>query len=487
MKKPFLKSMFFSIVTVFAAVLTACDKTPVTPPDEGKKSDSIALEVQYVGKNEITAKVFIQSASDVSFAYVHYTAENNPEESNMEMLSDNVAGEHSVTLKNLSNNTTYLLTAYATLGNGNEIKTRTVSATTGAPVRIEFVEKTENSITVRVSVASAAQIYTKGLTYKVRSATTPAKDVLLPSETITEYKIEGLDAFTTYQIQGYAVLEGNNEAVKSDVLEVQTGSVAMDGEYQLVFAEEFNQDNEDLTKVWTFEEGSKIRNNENQFYSKSKENAFTKDGYLHIVARRDHLGSDGQTHSYTSASLRTCDSFVYCYGIVECRAKIPTGGGMWPAIWQVGNMFDWPQNGELDIMEYYREGILANAAWGGTQAWSPVWASSKTPMSHFEAKNPNWRNEFHTWRLEWTEEYLKIFLDDELLNEVDVNKTFNRGYKGDYENPYRYRCEGFGHSLWLNLAIGGNNGGTIDNSLFPAEYLIDYIRVYQRTRLPQDK
>lgn len=487
MKKPFLKSMFFSIVTVFAAVLTACEPVPSTPPDEGKKNDSIALEVQYVGKNEITAKVFIQSASDVSFAYVHYTAENNPEESNMEMLSDNVAGEHSVTLKNLSNNTTYLLTAYATLGNGNEIKTGTVSATTGAPVRIEFVEKTENSITVRVNVASTAQIYTKGLTYKVRSATTPAKDVLLPSEITTEYKIEGLDAFTTYQIQGYAVLEGNNEAVKSDVLEVQTGSVAMDGEYQLVFAEEFNQDNEDLTKVWTFEEGSKIRNNENQFYSKSKENAFTKDGYLHIVARRDHLGSDGRTHSYTSASLTTSKSFVYCYGIVECRAKIPTGGGMWPAIWQVGNMFDWPQNGELDIMEYYREGILANAAWGGTQAWSPVWASSKTPMSHFEAKNPNWRNEFHTWKLEWTEEYLKIFLDDELLNEIDVNKTFNRGYKGDYENPYRYRCEGFGHYLWLNLAIGGNNGGTIDNSLFPAEYLIDYIRVYQRTRLPQDK
>lgn len=332
MKKPFLKSMFFSIVTVFLAALTACGRPVVTPPDENKKSDSIALEVQYVGKNEITAKVFIQSASDVSFAYVHYTAENNPEESNMEMLSDNVAGEHSVTLKNLSNNTTYLLTAYATLGNGNEIKTGTVSATTGAPVRIEFVEKTENSITVRVNVASTAQIYTKGLTYKVRSATTPAKDVLLPSETTTEYKIEGLDAFTTYQIQGYAVLEGNNEAVKSDVLEVQTGSVAMDGEYQLVFAEEFNQDNEDLTKVWTFEEGSKIRNNENQFYSKSKENAFTKDGYLHIVARRDHLGSDGKTHSYTSASLRTCDSFVYCYGIVECRAKIPTGGGMWPAI-----------------------------------------------------------------------------------------------------------------------------------------------------------
>lgn len=241
MKKPFLKSMFFSIVTVFLAALTACGRPVVTPPDENKKSDSIALEVQYVGKNEITAKVFIHSASDVSFAYVHYTAENNPEESNMEMLSDNVAGEHSVTLKNLSNNTTYLLTAYATLGNGNEIKTGTVSATSGAPVRIEFVEKTENSITVRVNVASTAQIYTKGLTYKVRSATTPAKDVLLPSETTTEYKIEGLDAFTTYQIQGYAVLEGNNEAVKSDVLEVQTGSVAMDGEYQLVFAEEFNQ------------------------------------------------------------------------------------------------------------------------------------------------------------------------------------------------------------------------------------------------------
>ena len=158
---------------------------------------------------------------------------------------------------------------------------------------------------------------------------------------------------------------------------------------------------------------------------------------------------------------------------------------MWPAIWQVGNTYTWPQNGELDIMEYYREKILANVAYGGTANYSPTWRSSSHPMSGFEAKNPNWRNEFHIWLLEWDYDWIRIYLDGELLNQVSVNETFNNGVGGNYENPYRYQHNGFGHYLWLNLAIGGNNGGTIDDSLFPAEYLIDYVRVYQKERLPE--
>jgi len=99
-------------------------------------------------------------------------------------------------------------------------------------------------------------------------------------------------------------------------------------------------------------------------------------------------------------------------------------------------------------------------------------------------QDPNWRNEFHIWRCDWDEDYIRIYIDGDLINEIDVSTTVNEGCHGNTENPYRYHKNGWGHYLWLNLAIGGNNGGRIDESLFPATYLIDYIRVYQKTRLP---
>ncbi len=482
----FLSASVAGVLLAAQMLLAGCNtSTPIEPKKDGA-IDSIALEVQYIGKNELTVKTYIQSASGVSFAYIQYAPETDGE-SKTEMLPDDAEGENLITLNRLGDRTTYSLTLHALLGNGDEMTSRTIRATTGAPVLLEETGNTETSISFRFTLNTTAEIYTKGYTYKIRSSKDQPANVLLPNEAVSEVTLTDLQPLATYQIQGYALMDGNDEMLYSDVLEIQVGKTPIEGDYKLVFSAEFDTDNEDLTKVWRFEEGEKIRNNENQFYSKSTENAFTKDGYLHIVARRNHLGSDGKTHDYTSASMTTANSFVYCYGIVEVRAKIPTGGGMWPAIWQVGNTFSWPQNGELDLMEYYRESILANAAWGGTKAWSPVWASSKKPMSHFENQNPNWRNEFHVWRLEWTEESLKMFLDDELLNEVAVSRTQNQGYGGNYENPYTYCQEGFGHYLWLNLAIGGNNGGTIDNSLFPAEYLIDYVRVYQRVRLPEDK
>ena len=355
------------------------------------------------------------------------------------------------------------------------------------PVEIRCTDKTENSVSLEIDINTPRTVLMYGFTWREKTTKEKDANTVYLENGATTYTLTELKKNITYVFKAMALVDdnGSQDFLYSDAIEVFTGDIHLIGDYQLVFQQEFNEDNQDLTKIWSFEVGEKIRNNENQFYSKSKENAYTKGGYLHIVAFRDHLGSDGKTHSYTSASMTTSKSFVYCYGRVEVRAKIPTGGGMWPAIWQVGNKYSWPQNGELDIMEYYRERILGNFAWGSTTAWQPVWKSSSTPMSHFETQNPNWRNEFHTWVLEWDDQEMKILLDDELLNSVKTSDTYNRGLQGNYENPYLYHTDGFGHYLWLDLALGGNNGGTIDNSLFPAEYLIDYVRVYQKTRLPE--
>ena len=168
------------------------------------------------------------------------------------------------------------------------------------------------------------------------------------------------------------------------------------------------------------------------------------------------------------------------YGRFEIRAKIPVEGGSWPAIWTVGNDWNWPSGGEIDIMEYYSDYILANACWGSSKAWEGIWDSEKIRLSYFTNEDEDWLEKFHVWRMDWDYDFIRIYLDEELLNEIDLSKTYNQGgYRNNRENPFRYVDENFGQYIIKNLALGGNNGGTIDNNAFPREYKIDYVRVYK--------
>lgn len=482
------KRLFFS---VFPICLFLCGFLLVGC-DNSKQSAEFALRLNLVevGPNAITCQIVPSDPQVVNFVGLRYAPLDNDENSVEVYVEPDAEGNYKVQIASLKKQTTYRLTAFADivsdsgLINSNPLEVRTCD-----PVEIQKVSTTDHSITCKLLINSPMPALIKGFTWKKKSEKVDPQTVYIEdSAKESVYTLVDLEKNVTYVLQAFAQLEGADQFAKSEALDVFTGDIVLDGDYQLVFADEFDGTGYPNTAVWHFEEGEKIRNNEAQFYSKSEENAFLQDGYLHIVAYKQHKGSDGKMHNYTSASMTTSKSFVWCYGRMEVRAKIPTGSGMWPAIWMVGNDYNWPSNGELDVMEYYREGILANAAWGSTKQWEAIWDSSKTPMSHFESKNPNWRNEFHLWVTEWDEDYIRIFLDEELLNEIDLSQTFNRGgYQGNTENPFRYHKAGWGDYIWLNLALGGNNGGSIDDSLFPAEYLVDYVRVYQKTRLPEDK
>ena len=265
---------------------------------------------------------------------------------------------------------------------------------------------------------------------------------------------------------------------------------AQEKEYQLVWSDEFDVEGVPSTE-WSYESGF-VRNEELQWYQ--SKNAYVKDGCLVIEGRKGFFNnphyeagsSDWRKNRefirYTSSSLMTKFSQQFLYGRFEIRAKIPVASGAWPAIWLLGNKWEWPNNGEIDIMEYYikdgQPSILANACWGSTERWKGVWDSAVIPFSHFTEKDPYWADKFHIWRMDWDKEFIRIYLDDELLNEIDLSKTFNEGYDGNRENPFANNVIGFKHYLLLNLAIG-SNGGEPDDSQFPLRYYIDYVRVYQ--------
>ena len=261
-------------------------------------------------------------------------------------------------------------------------------------------------------------------------------------------------------------------------------------EYRLVWSDEFDVDGKP-SKDWTFERGF-VRNQELQWYQ--AENAYVKNGCLVIEGRREHrknpnyeAGSNDWRKNreyieYTSSSLTTRLSQQFLYGRFEVRAKIPVASGSWPAIWLLGNRWEWPQNGEIDMMEYYikdgQPSILANACWGSNERWKAIWDSVVTPFTHFIEKDPAWADKFHILRMDRDKDFIRLYLDDELLNEIDLSQTINGGYNGNTENPFSNTIPGFKHYILLNLAIG-SNGGEPDIAQLPFRYYIDNVRVYQ--------
>lgn len=255
---------------------------------------------------------------------------------------------------------------------------------------------------------------------------------------------------------------------------------------QLVWHDEFDGSGPYDETKWEAERGL-VRNEEYQWYQ--SQNAYRQDGILVIEGRLDSIpnpryrqgSNDWRTNRpyapYSSASINTRRSYSFLYGRLEVRARIPAVIGSWPAIWTLGVKGEWPSNGEIDIMEYYHikghPHILANAAWGNDRRYNAVWNSKATPYAHFLEKDPYWCEKFHVWAMDWTEDYIRIYLDDELLNEVDLSKTIN-GSIGNYQNPFHQP-----QYILLNLAIGGQNGGTPVPEAFPMRYEIDYVRVYQ--------
>ena len=251
-------------------------------------------------------------------------------------------------------------------------------------------------------------------------------------------------------------------------------------QYKLVWADEFNTDGQFDPNNWTGEKGF-VRNHEEQWYQ--DENAYVKNGMLVIEAKREKIKNpnyvDKSTNwkenreyaGYTSASIVTKGKHSWQYGRFEIKAKIDTRSGIWPAFWTLGDNGEWPENGEIDIMEFYRGMLLANAVWGSTEKWKGIWSTTKKPITEFN--DLDWSKKFHVWRMDWDEKSIKLYVDDLLLNSIDLEKTYNANSPN--KNPFRQP-----HYIVLNMAIGGDNGGSAFNTFFPAKFEVDYVRVYQK-------
>lgn len=251
-----------------------------------------------------------------------------------------------------------------------------------------------------------------------------------------------------------------------------------DGEYRLVWSEEFDEEPAAGAEYaqpgekWRFETGgSGWGNNEEQYYVDRVHGDYAvtkvRDGMLTITAYKPETPVGGK--KYISARMSSRQSWTY--GKFEMRAKLPAGRGVWPAFWMlpVTHSDDNLLDGEIDIMEYvgYEPGIV----WFSVHNKKDRTEDGKNKLTtSYVLKAPE--TEFHVYGMEWTPDYIQAYIDGVPYY------TFRNDGSGRAESwPFDKAFY-----LKLNIAVGGDWGGYegVDDSIFPAEYVIDYVRVYQR-------
>lgn len=226
----------------------------------------------------------------------------------------------------------------------------------------------------------------------------------------------------------------------------------------LVWSDEFNANGAPDPAKWGYDlGGGGWGNGELQYYTSRAENAVVQNGVLRINLIKENFSGS----NYTSARLLSRGKFSFKYGTVEARAKLPAGGGTWPAIWMLGNNIStvsWPACGEIDIMEHVGNSLnrihgtlhYPGRSGGNADGNSKLISNATT--------------EFHLYKLEWTAAAIKIYVDNEIIHTV-VNS-----------NALPFNQEFF---FILNVAMGGSFGGAVDPAVTNAAMEIDYVRVFQ--------
>ena len=223
----------------------------------------------------------------------------------------------------------------------------------------------------------------------------------------------------------------------------------------LFWSEEFDVAGAPDPAIWNYDLGDLGVNNEEQIYTNDPSNIIVENDLLKITAIAE--GSGG----YTSARIQTLDKFEFQYGRAEIRAKLPTGGGTWPALWMLGGDLltnPWPAAGEIDIMEHV--GNNQDVILGSTHDPNNFAGNARTVTTTL----PGASDDFHLYGIEWTAGEITFLIDNEPYGTVENNGSlpFNKDF-----------------FFILNVAMGGDLGGTIDPAFTQSTMEVDYIRVYK--------
>ncbi|MCV9385518.1 glycoside hydrolase family 16 protein [Reichenbachiella ulvae] len=271
--------------------------------------------------------------------------------------------------------------------------------------------------------------------------------------------------FTSFLILSCTACD-SGESVQKKEKEYILPTITYSFSEEPVWADEFDYEGAPSSSKWGYDiGGSGWGNNELQYYTDDIKNASVANGLLTITAIKEEI----EQNQYSSARLVTKDKGDWLYGRFEISAKLPEGVGTWPAIWMLPTDWaygGWPQSGEIDIMEHvgYDQDVVHITV--HTEAYNHSIGTQVGQSKRVAGVS----TDFHTYRVDWTPEDIKGYIDDALVFNFPNEKE---GYE---KWPFNKRF----HML-LNIAVGGNWGGAqgVDETIYPVSMEVDYVRVYE--------
>lgn len=278
------------------------------------------------------------------------------------------------------------------------------------------------------------------------------------------------------------------------------GAEPTDAKWKLSWSDEFDGKEIDRTK-WDFDLGNGFYNydanqwisgwgnGELQYYTREPENAFLKDGMLHIRAIKESYQGSG----YTSAKLKTRKRdgtalFAQKYGKFEFRAKLPTGQGVWPALWmlpQDDKYGTWASSGEIDVLEARGQDPTKIL---GTLHFGSRWPNNVQSSTDYILPDKGTIADFHVYAVEWEPGEMRFSVDGKIYS----TKSFwwsssklegAKGAKPAKEEDLNAWPAPFDQPFYLimNVAVGGQFPGKPDKTTkFPVEMVVDYVRAYEK-------
>lgn len=245
--------------------------------------------------------------------------------------------------------------------------------------------------------------------------------------------------------------------------------------WSIVWADEFNGAALN-TADWGYDVGTGCPslcgwgNSELEYYR--AQNVTVTGGNLVITSKAESFSGS----SYTSGRIKTKGKRSFTYGRIEMRAKLPTGGGMWPAFWMLpeADIYGgWAASGEIDIME------AANAtnSVGGTIHYGGTYPANTFSGGSLSLGGANFADTFHLYAIEWEPDAIRWYVDNTLYYTRTSAQWYSNGAPANPRAPFDQPFY-----ILLNAAVGGNYTGCTSSgcitATFPQQFLVDYVRVY---------
>lgn len=282
-------------------------------------------------------------------------------------------------------------------------------------------------------------------------------------------------SFVRYQVTFQGDAANSPGAVDFDDLTLSQTSGGPYGNWNIVWSDEFNGTS--LSTNWVYDiGGGGWGNNELEYYTDFSSNVYVSNGLLHIVGLLQSYGGE----NYTSGRIKTLGTYSFLYGRIAFRVKVPGGLGLWPAMWMMplNSVYGpWAASGEMDVMEstgQLPDNVIGTIHFGGPYpdtAQSPGPSYNFIPgasLTNFNVYMFDWSTNAISWYINgWRYETQTNWWSSSNTNNTELNP-----YPAPFNEPFY---------IIMNMAIGGSYGGTVDNSVFPADLQIDYVRVYNLT------